>query len=126
MESFWAGFEKAAAEEKADGHHVRRFFLGNPISAAIEAEKGHKLDAFGDAYGHVTTHQGVGGLAGGGLGAGLGALGALATKRHPGIGAGIGALLGGSLGGGVGTITGTHGAKASEIHGRYSKNKKKD
>jgi hypothetical protein len=122
MENFWNGFVKAA-EEDPEGHHVRRFFLSNPISAAIEARKGKKLQAFGEAWGHGLV-EGLKGMGiGGAAGAGLGALGALATKKAPGQGALMGGLTGSQLGSIYGGIKGTHGAEASKIHGRYSKHR---
>lgn len=125
MENFWAGFVKAA-EENPEGHHVRRFLLGNPISSAIEAEPGKKLKSFGSAVGHQTL-TGLGGLAAGGAaGAGLGAGAGALLGKNVGHTALLGALLGGQLGGLGGSFYGQHGAKASEIHGRHSKNKKKD
>jgi hypothetical protein len=47
--------------------------LGNPITAAMNAKKGKKLDAFGEAYGHglIETVKGLG--VGAGAGAAVGA-----------------------------------------------------
>ncbi len=112
-----------------EGHHLRRFLLGNPVSSAIEAKPGSRLDAYGEAQGHQTAETLKGGLRGGMLGAGLGAAGglglALLNKGQPakalGYGAGIGAYAGGLAGATYGGIKGTHGAEASRIHAARSK-----
>ena len=116
----------AEAEGKEDTHGVRRFFLGNPVSAAIEAKKGKKLKAAGEALGHSVKETLKGGLKGGLGGAAVGALAGLASRgkfkaRH-------GALAGGAIGGyggmGYGGLKGHLGDKATEIHQKYSKDKK--
>lgn len=124
MEKFWDGFVKGAeAKEGPEGHHIRRMFLGNPISSAIEAKKGKKMQAFGHAYGHHLAETGkglgVGALAGGA--AGLLASAVTKGRIAPHRGAGIGALGGGYLGAAAGALKGNHGAEASNIHGKYSK-----
>lgn len=114
---------KTAKDEDPKGHHLRRSLLGNATSAAIEAEKGKKLKAFGEAAGNSAKNSagglGLGAAAGGALGAGLGALkgGKDGARR----GAAAGALAGAGLGAMAGKLRGEHGAKASEIHGKYSK-----
>jgi hypothetical protein len=128
MNSFWEGFEKAAAGNP-EGHHGRRFLLGNPISTAIEAEPGKKMQGFGEAFKHQTIQglkgMGIGGVGGAGLGAAAGALASLAKSKRidpeavkllAALGAGGGSYLGGA----IGSMVGQHGRKASEIHGRYS------
>lgn len=126
MENFWNGFIKAAGENP-EGHHVRRFFLGNPVSAVIEAEKGKKLKAFGDALGHSLISMAGGASAGALGGAGLGAAMALRKGRVPLSTVGNAMRQGASHGMAAGTILGSlrgqHGREASEIHGRYSKHK---
>lgn len=131
MRSFWNGFEKAAAEDP-QGHHVRRLLLGNPISAAIEAKDGKKMDAFGQAFKHHLLSSaagiGVGGLGGAGLGAGAGAIASFAKDRKidPQVVktlAVLGGMGGSSVGGSIGSLIGSHGRKASKIHGMHSKHK---
>lgn len=130
MNSFWEGFEKAA-EENPEGHHLRRYLLTNPISSAIEAEPGKKMEAFGEAFkhqmGHTVKGMGIGGLGG----AGIGALTSIARAGRVDpqlmkLLAGVGALGGAQLGGTVGALIGQHGRKGSEIHGRHSKHRKKE
>jgi hypothetical protein len=122
------------AKEDPEGHHLRRFLLGNPISSAIEARKGEKTKAFGHALAHgaVETAKGLGkGVAAGGAAGALGGLGAALIKKGP---KGKNALLGAGLGAGAGSLAGTiygsakgqHGREASKIHGQYSKHKKED
>lgn len=130
MNSFWNGFEKRAAdaEERPEGHHIRRAILGTPISSAIEAKKGKKMQAYRHAYGHAVKEnlKGLGVGAAGGAGAGLLASGISHLTGHnfpPGSSAAAGAMIGGGLGGIVGAIKGSHGAEASKIHGMYSKHK---
>jgi len=129
---------KLAAEDNPEGHHVRRALLGNPISAAIEAKPGHKMNQFGKAYGHAAVESakgtGKGLLAGGALGA-LGGAAHGAATGHGGKGRAMGALRGAGFGGAVGglggasvgslagAIKGNHGAEASRIHGEKSQNK---
>jgi hypothetical protein len=116
---------KTAAEDPK-GHHLRRHLLGNATSAAIEAKKGKKMKAFGEALKHeagsTIKGTGIGGAAGAALGAGASLLSK--GKVKPGTGARVGASLGGYAGGAVGQTKGRHGAKASEIHGKYSKHNK--
>lgn len=106
------------AKEGPEGHHIRRALLGNPTSAFIEAEKGKKMKAFGGAYKENLKNVVKGGLGGAAIGA---ATGALKSGKK-------GALTGAMIGGGVGSVGGSaygqHGPKASEIHGRSSKEKK--
>jgi len=130
------GKEKAAASNP-EGHHLRRALLGNPLSSAIEAAPGKKLDAYGEAHGHAMAEGwkglGKGALIGGGLGA---AAGALSGFKHAPPGAGLrntighglatgllGAGAGGVLGSAVGEVKGHHDAEASRIHGERSKHK---
>lgn len=121
--------KKAAAEP--EGHHIRRALLGNPISSAIEARPGSRLDAAGEAYGHGLAEQLKGGLKGGVLGAGLGAAGGLAAGlinkaplgRAVGMGAGLGGGAGLLAGDIYGAFKGNHGAEASRIHGARSKHR---
>lgn len=109
-----------------EGHFVRRALLGNPISSAIEAEKGKKMKAFGKAWLHGAGEalKGVG--VGGAGGAATGALASLASrgKIRPKAGALLGGALGANAGAAVGGIKGHFDEKASKIHGEYSKNKK--
>lgn len=122
------GLAKQAADAP-EGHHVRRFLLGNPISSAIEAKPGSRMDAYGEASGHVLSESVKGGLKGGLWGAGLGGAGglalALANKGDPkkalGYGAGLGGLAGLIGGDTYGALKGHHGAEASRIHGARSK-----
>lgn len=124
-----ANIEKLAADKKPEeGHHLRRAILGNPISGAIEAEKGKKLKTFGKAYGHALKETGKGALVGGAGGAALGA--AIGAAKGGKAGA-----LKGALGGGVsglhvgalaGSVKGQHDRRASEIHGEHSKHKTKE
>ena len=114
-----------------EGHHLRRALLGNPVSSAIEAKPGSRIDAWGEATGHSAAETLKGGLKGTALGAGLGAAGglglALLNKGQPakalGYGAGMGAYAGGLLGSTYGGIKGHHGAEASRIHGARSAEK---
>jgi len=78
---------KARIVELAEGRYQggTAALLGNPITAAMNAKKGKKLDAFGEAYGH----QLVEGVKGAGLGAGFG----LAAGAGAGIGAGVSGAL---------------------------------
>lgn len=125
MENFWNGFEKQASAEEAEKHHVRRFFLGNPISSAIEAKKGKKMESFGKAYVHKLVSAGKGlsvGAASGAL-AGLAASALSKGRFHPGHAALLGAVIGGGLGGNVMAVKATHDTKASKIHGEHSKYK---
>lgn len=122
---FVEGFEKVAKEGKNE-HHVRRFFLGNPISSAIEAKSGKKTKAFGEAWGHgaVESLKGVakGALGGAGVGvaASLLSRGKIKARRAIGGGAAVGGYGGGIYGG----LKGQHGSEASKIHGKYSDQKK--
>lgn len=120
-----ARLTKLAKEDKPEGHHFRRALLGNPVSAAVEARKGSKMKAFGEASGHNVKEQlkglGVGGAIGAAGGAVAGALkgGKKGAIKGALTGGGIGAVAGQT----AGNIKGTHDSKASEIHGKYSKNK---
>ncbi len=116
-----------AKEASADpeGHYVRRAILGNPVSAAVEAAPGERLNAFGEASGHHMAETlrgtGQGAVLGGGLGAAGGlALGAL-NRGQPlkamGYGAAIGGGAGAVLGNVVGQLRGQFGSEASRIHG---------
>lgn len=126
--------EAAAAPE---GHFLRRALLGNPNSAALEAAPGSRLDAYGEANGHVQA-EGLKGVLKGGLGgAALGALaGGFAGARSAPPGSmlrnGVGTALAGGLaagalgagfGGGVGSVKGHFDEEASRIHGARSKHK---
>lgn len=129
-----------------EGHHLRRFALGNPASAAAEAGKGDRMKAYEHATGHKEVQKSIGGAIGGAAGAVGGgavarrsskAVGAVAKKleesgshftgKAKGLatagGAILGAAAGGSLGRAVGAIKGDHDREASRIHGLYSKNK---
>lgn len=121
--AFWAGFEKQAEQgrplKESEKHYVRRAFLGQPISSAIEARKGKKLRAFGEGALHSLKETGKGLGVGAGLG-GLAGAGLGALKGRAGTGAAIGALLGGYGGGAVGSFKGHFGRKASELHGKYA------
>ncbi len=127
--------KKAAAAP--EGHFLRRALLGNPNSAAMEAAPGSRLDAYGEANGHVQA-EGLKGVLKGGLGgAALGALaGGFAGARSAPPGSmlrnGVGTALAGGLaagalgagfGGGVGSIKGHLDSEASRIHGARSKHK---
>lgn len=116
------------ASGSPEGHHVRRALLGNPISSAVEAEKGKKLRSFGSAAKHLVGQSlkgtGIGGVGGAAVGAGIGAL--KGGKEGAKAGARIGANIGGSIGGIAGAVRGTHGHRASEIHGANSKHKSKE
>lgn len=130
--SFFLGFEKSfekLAKDGSEGHHLRRALLGNPISAAIEAKRGHKVRAFREAAAEVARQTARGSLVGGLGGAGTAALLSLAKGKGK-INkdlltrmAARGGLLGGTVGGTYGVHKGNHGRKASEIHGKYSKHK---
>ena len=114
-------------DDHPGGHHIRRALLGNPVSSAIEAEKGKKLRSFGGALKHELGQSLKGTAIGGGAGAALGAgIGALKGGKS---GAKAGALAGGYLGGNIGSLAGVmrgrHGAHASELHARYSKHRDK-
>ena len=127
----------AEGQDAPDKHHVRRAFLGNPVSSAIEAKKGDKLKAFGGAYVN-RLKEGVKGMAAGGAaGAALGTAAAVAKGGKKGLSKGVGKALkkglkgggatggvvGANVGGLAGDIKGNHGAKASELHAKHSKNK---
>lgn len=122
MEKFWEGFVKEASDNP-EGHHLRRALLGNPISAAIEAKKGKKWQAAGEAYTHQLKSGFKGLGAGAAAGAGLGTVAAAVLRKKLHLGAGLGAGIGAGLGSVAGQLHGTLGHKASEIHGKYSKNK---
>ena len=113
------------AKKEPGNHYVRRALLGNPISSAIEAEKGKKLKAFGSAAGHGLASTAKGMVGGAGVGAGVGALASLASKGR--VKARVGSALGAATGGGLGAIGGAYkgnfGSKGTEIHKRYSKDK---
>lgn len=118
---------------------VRRALLGNPVSSAIEAKPGHKMEAYGKAYGHLASttlqHMGkptavgaaLGGAAGAAHGAATGGGGLKArlarTAMHGGVGALAGATGGATVGSIHGGIKGNYGAEASRIHGEHSKHK---
>ena len=129
--------QKKTAAAEPEGHHIRRALIGNPLSSAIEAKPGSRLDAFGEANGHVQA-EGLKGVLKGGLGgAALGALaGGFAGARSAppgsmlrnGIGTALaGGLVGGSLGaplgGAVGSVKGHLDEEASRIHGARSQHK---
>lgn len=116
------------AKGDPEGHHLRRHLLSNPVSSAIEARKGSKGKAFLEAAGNnlkeTAKGTGVGAAAGSALGAAAAAAGGKGPiKKRLLQGAGFGALGGAQIGAAVGGIKGNHGAKASEIHGKYSKHK---
>jgi len=125
-----------AEDKDKDKHRLRRALLGNPISAAVEAKKGRKLDAFSNAVGHSGVESvrgaGVGGLAGAGVGALVGGVkGALkgggrkGALRGAAAGASSGGVIGGGSGGYLGALKGHFDSRADEIHSEYSKHKKK-
>lgn len=132
--------EKAAsalgkfAEQGPEGHKLRRALLGNPVSAAIEAKKGKKMDAFGKAYKHQVVEGvkglGKGAVGGAALGAAAGAVrgavkgGRKGAMQGAATGAGVGGYGGAAVGGNYGAFKGTLGAEASRIHGEHSKHKK--
>lgn len=73
--------EKVAKDSSEKSNHVvRRIMLGNPLSAAISAEKGKKGKAYREAWGHAAkgTLKGMATGAGAGAGLSLGAAGAAA------------------------------------------------
>jgi hypothetical protein len=117
---------KVAKEQNPEGHHLRRALLGNATSAAIEAEKGHKLKSFGKALRHEVKENlkgtAIGGAGGAALGAGIGALAKGKTGLKGGAFTGLG--IGANVGGIAGAIKGRHDAEASRIHGEHSKHKK--
>jgi hypothetical protein len=119
------GLEKGASDPQ--GHHIRRAILGNPVSSAIEAAPGSRLDAYGDAWGNAAKHTLGGALTGGAVGGGLGLLGGAglaALTKDPRAAASLvpaGAALGAGVGGLIGNVRGNHGAEASRIHGARSK-----
>jgi len=124
MQHFWVGFAKAA-KENPEGHYIRRALLGNPLSSAIEAKGGEKVDSFRRAmiHGVDETLQGMG--VGAAMGAGLGMASSLASNRAShGEAALLGGSLGGALGGTVGLLYGRFSGEASRIHGEHSKYKK--
>lgn len=125
---------RKTAEASPEGHKLRRALLGNPISAAIEAKPGQRMEAYGQANGNLKgktlgdAARGLGiGALGGALAGGLagGLSGPTGGLKNALIGAGQGALLGGGAGGiaglQVGQIRGHLGADASRIHGEHSK-----
>jgi hypothetical protein len=128
---------KIAKKDDPEGHMVRRAILGNPISSAIEAKKGKKLESFGKAYKHHFVESlkglGKGGLIGGAGGAVAGAAhGAIKGKdlksalRGAGKGALIGGIGGADIGSIAGSIKGQYGREASKIHGEHSKHKESE
>lgn len=103
--------------KKRDPHYLRRSLLGNPLSSAIAAPWGRKMEAHGQAAGHSVGEAAVGGLGGAAIGAGIGALaGLLKGKGNAGAGATAGALLGGGLGAFGGRLHGDLGRRGTEIH----------
>lgn len=126
---------KVAEESgKKETHYVRRALLGNPLSSAIEAPMGRKMEAYGQAAGHTYGNAMVGGVAGGAAGAAVGgAAGAAGSKYlgrallHPSQArtmmahkSGKGALAGAALGAGLGLLGGAlhgeFGQRGTEIH----------
>lgn len=122
------GLAKEAADNP-EGHHLRRALLGNPVSAAIEARPGERLNAYGEATGHQLAEGLKGGLKGGLIGGGAGLLGgaglAVLNRNPAHLGSMLvpGAALGGGLGLMAGAIKGDHGREASRIHGARSSQK---
>ena len=133
-----AKLKLAAADP--EGHMLRRALLGNPISSAMEAQQGQKGRAFSEALGHAQKEVLLNSALGGGLGAGVGGIGTAlgaaaaapsgkrllgAAKKAP-LGALVGLGGGAFIGSGIGTMRGHLGREASEIHGRYSKERAKE
>lgn len=120
--NFRTGFEKIAKEEN---HYIRRALLGNPLSAAIEAEKGKKTKAWGEARKHMLGQSTKGFGLGATLGIGAGGLATLLSKgkikplKSLAVGGGVGAILGS----GGGNIKGQFDEEATKLHNKYSKNK---
>ena len=113
-----AGIDGFNGGKESEKHYVRRAFLGTPISGAIEAKKGKKLETFGTGALHQLKNMGAGGVLGGLAGAGLGGAGGGRT------GAMIGGLTGMNTGSTLGSLKGQFDRKSSEIHGKYSKHDK--
>lgn len=113
--AFLLGFCKQA-EPKS--HYLRRFALGNPLSASMDASEERKGLAYSDALAHAHS-QALKGLGAGTLG-GLGA-GAFSKLRGGGKGLLVPALAGAALGTVGGVLRGHLGSKATEIHKRHSK-----
>jgi len=124
---------KDVKEPEVDLHRLRRFMIGNPASAALEADKGKKTDAFADAFKHQLAETWKGrsvGAAGGAATGGL--LGWNMPAQHRGsgtkgqtaalIGTGLG-LLGAGVGGLFGKLKGKLDEEADAIHQRYSSQK---
>jgi len=116
---------RKAAAGNPEGHHIRREILGNPISSAIEAKKGKKLESAGKAWWHGAKEGlkglGAGAAAGGAIGAGVGAL--KGGRAGAAQGAVHGSVRGAQIGGAVGALKGRHDTEASRIHGEHSKHK---
>ena len=74
------GSEKKPPLGEHEKHYVRRALLGTPISGAIEARKGKKLETFGKTLGHGVVHGLVGGAGGAMAGGLLGAAGGAIAK----------------------------------------------
>lgn len=128
------------AAENPEGHHLRRSLLGNPLSSAIEAKPGHKMESAGKAFKQEMSSSargaGKGAIYGGSIGSAVGAAAGAALSGGGGLkrrlvgvgkgallGAGGGGLLGGAVGSDIGLHEGRHGAEASRIHGEHSKHK---
>jgi len=110
-----SGLSSKMKEEDAP---IKRTLLGNPISAALDAKKGKRIEAYTDALGHQWGQEGLGALKGLAGGAALGgAYGAL-TGNFP---AGLiqGAAAGGSAGRMYGGYKGHMDEKATEIYRRH-------
>jgi hypothetical protein len=114
---FFASFTKKAEEARQeDNHTIRRILLGTPLSAAVAAPWGTKLEHMGRARGNAQGSALIG-LGGGSLaGAGMGALAGILARKHVGEIAGMGALLGGALGANLGRLHGNFNQRADEIH----------
>jgi hypothetical protein len=131
----------AVLEERVEfAEGASAYLLGNPLTAAINARKGKKLEAYKDAYGNAITDTrigaGVGALAGGAAGAGVGLtrgarkIGYGILRKSGNYGKGFGRGLGvgvnralvaagaGAAGAGAGTIIG---AEAGNIQGNLGK-----
>lgn len=118
--------EGSPGKKPEEGHMVRRALLGTPVSAAIEAEKGKKMKAFGKTWLHGAKSAVKGAVGGGAAGAAVGAgVGAL-THHGAKAGAKAGGMMGAHVGSTAGALHGAFGRKASELHGEHSKNKTKD
>jgi hypothetical protein len=116
--------EKQRDLNKSEKHYLRRAAMSTPLSAAVEAEKGKKLRAFGGTAGHLAAETGKGMIGGALAGLGVNAgIKALKKGKLRGMDPSLAAAAGSIIGGDIGSLRGNYGRKASELHGKYSKNK---